>query len=139
MPSAQELKEWACQRIDAHREKIMALGEDVRVHPELGFKEFRTAAIVAEHFARLGIPHQTGLAITGVKGMLTGSEPQVTVAYMGELDSVLVRNHPDADPATGAAHACGHNAQIANLVALAYGLVESGIMPHLNGNVALMA
>jgi amidohydrolase len=51
----------------------------------------------------------------------------------------LVRDHPDADPATGAAHACGHNAQIANLIALAYGLVESGIMPQLGGNIALMA
>jgi amidohydrolase len=139
MPNIQALKELVCQRIDAHREEIIALGEDIRVHPELGFKEHRTAAIVDDHFSRLGIPHQTGLAITGVKGMLAGSQPQLTVAYLSELDSVLVRNHPDADPTTGAAHACGHNAQIANLIALAYGLVESGIMPHLNGSIALMA
>jgi len=50
-----------------------------------------------------------------------------------------VRDHPNADPATGAAHACGHNAQIANLIALAYGLVESGVMADLGGNIALMA
>jgi amidohydrolase len=135
----QALKEKVCRCIDAHREQIIALGEDIRVHPELGFKEFGTAGIVADHFSRLGIPHETGIAITGVKGMLAGRASHATVAYLGELDSVLVRGHPDADPETGAAHACGHNAQIANLIALAYGLVESGVMDSLDGNVILMA
>lgn len=139
MVDTRELKERVCRVIDAHREEIVAIGEDIRVHPELGFKEFRTTGVVAEHFGRLGIPHQTGIAITGVKGMLRGGRSEATVAYLGELDSVLVRGHPDADPATGAAHACGHNAQIANLIALAYGLVESGVMPYLGGNIALMA
>jgi amidohydrolase len=135
----QALKERVFQAIDAHREEIVALGEDIRVHPELGFKEFRTALKVAERFCSLGIPHTTGLGITGVKGLLAGRASGATVAYLGELDSVLVREHPDADPSTGAAHACGHNAQIANLVALAYGLVESGVMGDLDGNIALIA
>ena len=125
--------------IDAHRDEIFALGEDIRLHPELGFKEFRTADLVRHHFDKLGIPSEAGIAITGVKGKLQGSSSEVSVAYMGELDSVLVRDHPDADAQTGAAHACGHNAQIANLIALAYGLVESGVMSELGGDVALMA
>jgi len=135
----QELKDRVCRCIEAHRKEIVAIGEDIRIHPELGFKEFRTAGIVSDQFAALGIPHETGMAITGVKGILEGADSQVTVACLGELDSVLVRDHPDADPETGAAHACGHNAQIANLIALAYGLVESGVMAHLDGNIALMA
>jgi amidohydrolase len=133
------LKRQVCEAIDARRDEILALAEDIRLHPELGYKEQRTAALVSQHLARLGIAHQTGLAITGVKGVVTGDAPGPTIAYMGELDSVLVRDHPDADPETGAAHACGHNAQIANLLAVAYGLVESGILPHLSGRVALMA
>jgi amidohydrolase len=139
MTDHQALKERVCAAIDAHRDEIVALGEDIRVHPELGFKEFRTAGIVAEHFHKLAIDHQTGLAVTGIKGLLAGRGSAATVAYMGELDSVLVRDHPDADTDTGAAHACGHNAQIANLIALAYGLVESGVMAELDGNVALIA
>ena len=135
----QELKDRVFQSIDTHRDEIVEIGEDIRVHPELGFKEFRTAGIVAGHMDRLRIPHETGIAITGVKGKLSGSNSRVTVAYLGELDSVLVREHPDADQKTGAAHACGHNAQIANLIALSYGLVESGVMEHLNGDIALMA
>ncbi|MEA3408421.1 MAG: amidohydrolase [Chloroflexota bacterium] len=139
MVDVKQLKDRVCEVIDSHREEIIALGEDIRVHPELGFKEFRTAGLVVDRMTALGIPHQTGIAITGVKGMLEGAADGPTVAYMGELDSVLVPDHPDADPETGAAHACGHNAQIANLIALAYGLVESGVMAELDGNVALIA
>jgi amidohydrolase len=133
------LKRRVCAAIDARHDEILALAEDIRLHPELGYKEHRTAALVSQHLERLGIEHETGLAITGVKGMVAGGSPGPTIAYMGELDSVLVRDHPDADPETGAAHACGHNAQIANLIAVAYGLMESGILPHLGGRVALMA
>lgn len=139
MSTRQQLKERVCIAIDAHRDELYALGEDIRVHPELGYKETRTAALVSQAFARLGIPYQDSLAITGVKGTLQGRNSAATVAYLGELDSVLVRDHPDANPDTGAAHACGHNAQIANLVGVAFGLSESGIMSSLDGNVALMA
>ncbi len=93
----QALKGRVCRAIDAHRDEIIAIGEDIRVHPELGYKEVRTAAIVAEHMAQLGIAHQTGIAITGVKGMLQGADPQgPTVAYMGELDSVMEKASPVA-------------------------------------------
>ncbi len=134
-----ELKERVCSAIDARRDVIIAAAEDIRTHPELGYKEFRTAGIVSDHFSRLGIDHESGLAITAVKGRLAGRDGALTVAYMGELDAIIVPDHPDADPETGAAHACGHNAQIANLLGVAYGLVEGGIMSELDGNVALMA
>lgn len=138
MSTVTALKERVCQAIDAHRAEIYALGEDVRLHPELGFKEFRTAALVSDQMRKLGIDHQTGIGVTGVKGLLRG-RGDTTVAYLGELDSVLVREHPHADPETGAAHACGHNCQIANMLALAYGLVDSGVVAELDGSVALMA
>ncbi len=139
MSELDELKRRVCASIDKCREEIVRIGEDIRLHPELGYKEVRTAGIVADTFHALGIPHQSGLARTGVVGKLAGGSSTLTVAYMGELDSVLVRDHPDADPQTGAAHACGHNAQIANLLGLAYGLVESDVMSELGGDVALMA
>lgn len=135
----EDLKERVLRCIEAHREEIIAIGEDIRLHPELGFKEHRTASIVAEHLARLGIPYETGIALTGIKGKLSGRKEGPAIAYLGEMDSVLVRDHPAADPLTGAAHACGHNAQIANLIALAYGLVGSGVMNELDGAVILMA
>jgi amidohydrolase len=139
MDQRARLKERIGAAIDRHRQEIIALGEDVRVHPELGFKEHRTAALVAQVFGSLGLACSTGLAITGVVAKLTGRTSGLCVAYMGEMDSVLVREHPDADPVTGAAHACGHNAQVANLVAFAFGLVESGALAELDGDVKLMA
>jgi len=138
----QEIIQRVYSCIENHREEVIRIGEDIRIHPELGFKENRTADIVQHHLKQLGVPFESGIALTGVKGLLSrqsGEKPGVRVAYLGELDSVLVRNHPDADPETGAAHACGHNAQIAALIALAYGLVESEAMAHLDGDVALMA
>ena len=61
------------------------------------------------------------------------------IAIMGELDAVVCPEHRCADPVTGAAHSCGHHAQIASLMGVAYGLKESGVMEHLDGDVALMA
>ena len=69
-------------------------------NPELGFKEFKTAKLVSDTMQSFDIPHETGLAITGVKGVIRGKNPGPTVALMGELDSLLVADHPKADSAT---------------------------------------
>jgi amidohydrolase len=62
-----------------------------------------------------------------------------TFMVMGELDALVVAGHPEADPQTGAAHACGHNAQVAGLLGCAMGLVDTGAADHLAGRVALVA
>ena len=108
-------------------------------NPELGFKEFKTAKLVADTVRSFEIPHETGLAITGVKGIIRGNKPGPTVALMGELDSLLVADHPRADPETGAAHACGHNAQIAGLMGAMMGLVDTGALDELSGNIVIFA
>jgi hypothetical protein len=82
----------------------------------------------------------TGLALTGVRADLAGRRgDRPTFALIGELDALAVAGHPDADPTTGAVHACGHNAQIADLLGAAIALVETGAMDHLAGRVALVA
>jgi len=60
-------------------------------------------------------------------------------AIVAALDALAVTGHPDAGPATGAVHACSHNAQIAGLVGAAIGLLTSKAMEHLAGRVALGA
>jgi len=92
-----------------------------------------------EEFGRLDLPQRSGLAITGVKAYAEGGTPGPTVAIIGELDSILVADHPSADPTTGAAHCCGHNAQLANMLGAGIALVESGVLPELSGRVALFA
>jgi amidohydrolase len=134
-----DLKKRICDAIQAKAGEIISLGEDIFAHPELGYKEFGTSAKVAARLKELGLEPQTGIAITGLKARLPGRQSQVTCCVMGELDSVLCPGHPHADPLTGAAHSCGHNAQAAAMVGVGMGLVDSGAMEHLGGDVVLAA
>lgn len=134
-----ELKSAICRAIDHEREEIIGVGEAIMDRPELGFKEWKTADRVCAVFDELGLPYERDLALTGVKARLKGKSVGPTVALMGELDALIVPDHPRADLSTGAAHACGHNAQIAGLLGAAYGLVESSASSYLAGDVIFFA
>ncbi|MCL2498691.1 MAG: amidohydrolase, partial [Symbiobacteriaceae bacterium] len=107
--------------------------------PEVGYKEFNAAAKVEAVFQELGLSFRDQVAITGVVAPLKGKESKLKIAVMGELDAVVAPGHRLAHPLTGAAHSCGHNAQIAAMIGVAYGLVTSGAMEQLSGDVVLMA
>jgi amidohydrolase len=62
-----------------------------------------------------------------------------TFALIGELDALAVAGHPAADALTGAAHACGHNAQVAGMLGAAMALHDTGVMAHLAGRVVFFA
>ncbi len=136
---ADPLKRQVCEAIDKRRDEIIGIGEAIMDAPELGFKERQTADRVKEIFGQLGLPYDDGLALTGVKAVLRGAKPGPTVALMGELDALLVPDHPRACAKTGAAHACGHNAQIAGMLGAAIGLSQSGVTKQLAGNIVFMA
>ena len=108
-----DLKRQVWEAIDRRAETVINLGERIRRNPELGFKETKTAALVEETLSGLGLEPETGLAMTGVKAVAVGAKGSgPSFAVIGELDALGVAGHPEADPASGAAHACGHNAQI---------------------------
>ena len=100
MRTKEELKQAICEAVDRRRGKIEKIGDQIMQNPELGFKEFKTARLVADTMKSFDIPHENGLAITGVKGVIRGKNPGPTVALMGELDSLLVSDHPQADSET---------------------------------------
>jgi amidohydrolase len=126
--------------IDRRAEQIVALGEQIRRAPELGFKETRTARLVEETFGRLGLTARTGLAFTGVRAEAQGRAGDgPTFALLGELDALVVAGHPERDPITGAAHACGHNAQVASMLGAAMGLLDADAFAHLAGRVVFFA
>src|ERR1700745_323605 len=139
MSSKDQLKRAVCEVIDSRADTIIDLGETILRHPETGFNEVKTAALVAEHLSALGLDPRYGLALTGVQGRLAGGSPGPRLAFIGELDSLRTSEHPLADPVTGAAHSCGHNAQIAGMLGAAIGLTEAGIAPHLAGDVVFFA
>ena len=139
MRTKDEIKRQISEAIDKRREDIETIGDRIMVNPALGFKEFKTAKLITETMERFRIPHDTGLAITGVKGILRGKDPGPTVALLGELDSLMVSDHPNADPETGAAHACGHNVQIAGLMGAMMAMLDTHAEEELAGNIVFFA
>lgn len=139
MAGKDELKALVCGEIEANKERIVKIAEDIFAHPELGYKEFRTSDLVGKVFKEMGLAYEEDLAITGKKAVIPGKESRLNVCIMGELDSVLCPLHPFADPETGAAHSCGHNGQIASMLGAGMGLLSSGVMENLYGNVTLLA
>lgn len=137
--SKDELKKAACEAIDRNRDKIIELGDSIFAEPELGYKEFKTSKKFQAAMDELGFQYESGVAITGVISSQKGRESRMKVALMGELDAVVVSEHPCADPVTGGAHACGHNCQIASVVGAAIAIKEAGLMEDLSGDIALMA
>ena len=135
----EDLKQRVCEAIDRHRDRIIGLGNAIRDTPELGFREKRSAATVGRCFEAFGMPYVDGLALTGVKAVLAGHAEGPTIGLLGELDCLPCSDSPFTDPATGTAHTCGHNAQVANCVGAAIGLKEAGVLASLAGKVACVA
>jgi amidohydrolase len=139
MPTREELKDKVCREIDQRRDEIIQTSIAILENPETGFREIKTSRLVSEKFKEYGIAHKTGLALTGIKGHLSGAGQGPSVAILGELDSLIVPDHLKADCDTGAAHACGHHAQIGTLIGAAVAFAYSGVMPYLSGRVVLIA
>jgi amidohydrolase len=110
--------------------KVIEWRRDIHEHPELSNREFKTAAKVAEHLKSLGIEVTTGVAHTGVVGILKGGKPGPVIALRADMDALPVteRNSlPFAskekttynDQETGVMHACGHDSHVAILMGVA--------------------
>lgn len=123
--------------LQQQRDRIVAFARDIYRHPELSDQEHRTAQTVAQAFSSLGLRVQTGLSGTGVAARLGGGRR--CVALLGELDAIRCPDHPDADPVTGAAHACGHHAQLAALYGAALALTQPAVREALGGEALFFA
>jgi IAA-amino acid hydrolase len=98
----------------------------IHMHPELGFQEEKTAALVAETLARLGLRVQTNVGITGVVGILGEGLP--TVALRADMDALPIQEANDvpyASQTPGVMHACGHDFHTAMLLGVATLLSET--------------
>ena len=133
-----EMKKAACEAIDAYADKLIALESSIYHEPELGYKEFKTAAKIKAALDELGYTYTDGHAVTGIITPVKGRDHKVNLAVMGELDAVIVKGHPCCDPETGAAHSCGHSCQAASVVGVAAALKAPGIMENLDGDITLM-
>lgn len=124
--------------------KVIAWRRDFHEHPELGNNEVRTAGIIAKHLQSLGIEVKTGVAKTGVVGILKGGKPGPVVALRADMDALPVIERtpvPFASKAkttyngqeVGVMHACGHDTHMAVLMGVAQ--ILSSMKNDLKGTV----
>jgi amidohydrolase len=126
---------------------VIAWRRDIHQHPELSNREERTAALVARHLKSLGIDVKTGIAHTGVVGVIRGGKPGGIVALRADMDALPVVEQTGLPYAStvkatylgkevGVMHACGHDAHTAMLMGVA--TVLAGIRKDLPGTVKLI-
>lgn len=132
------------QAADKIEPKVIEWRRDFHQHPELGNNEVRTAAIVAKHLQSLGIEVKTGVAKTGVVGILKGGKPGPVVALRADMDGLPVTERVQLPFASkvkaqfngqevGVMHACGHDTHVAILMGVAE--VLSSMKSDLKGTV----
>jgi amidohydrolase len=117
-------------------EEMIRLRRDFHAHPELGLKEKRTSEIIAEYLRNLGLEVETGIAVTGVVGLLTGSAPGRTLMLRSDMDALPVQEKgtaPYRSQHRNVMHACGHDGHMANLLVTA--AVLSRFRENLKGQV----
>lgn len=126
---------------------IVTWRRDFHRFPELSNREFRTSKIVAEHLRRLGMTVETGVAKTGVIGILKGDKPGPTIALRADMDGLPVVEQVDLpfrsrvtttyrNETVGVMHACGHDAHTAILMGLAE--VFAGLRAELPGTIVFI-
>jgi amidohydrolase len=146
--------------------KVIAWRRDFHEHPELGNEETRTAGIIAAHLKKLGLEVQTGVARTGVVGILRGGKPGPVVALRADMDGLPITEANELPFASkvkatylgqpvGVMHACGHDTHVAMLMGAAEVLsqvkkdlpgtvkfifqpAEEGSLPGVEGGAKLM-
>lgn len=128
------------EAIDSRRAEIIDFARDIYSHGELGYKEFETSKKFAEKMKALGLRTEEGLAVTGVKAYLNEDKSDnVSLALLGELDALRIPDHAFANPENGAAHCCGHHAQMAGIFGAALALTLPEIAEALGGQVVFFA
>ena len=128
-------------------DKVVRWRRDFHEHPELGNRETRTAKIVADHLRSLGMEVRTGVAHTGVVGVLKGGKPGKVVALRSDMDALPVTEQVNLPFASrvkstyngqevGVMHACGHDNHLAILMGVAEILAR--MKDQLPGTVVFM-
>ena len=115
--------------IARHADEFIALRRDLHRHPELAFQEQRTAGLVADKLRAWGYEVSTGIAGTGVVGVLRRGAGQNTLGLRADMDALPIQEAtglPHASCHAGLMHACGHDGHTATLLAAAKHLAEQG-------------
>lgn len=141
---AGELTDMADPLVGKVEDKVVSWRRDIHQHPELGNREFRTAKLIADHLRSLGMEVETGIAHTGVVGILRGQAESPVVALRADMDALPVKEMVDLPFASEAKgtymgkevdvmHACGHDNHVAILMGAAE--VLAGMRDQIPGTI----
>ncbi|MEA3322292.1 MAG: M20 family metallopeptidase [Bacillota bacterium] len=125
--------------LESRYDEMVEIRRYLHQFPELSFKEFHTAAYIAEYYKNLGIAHQTNVGGNGVVAKIAGARPGKTVALRADFDALPIQDEKEVaykSKVPGVMHACGHDGHTATLLVLAKCLNE--LKEDLEGNVVLI-
>jgi amidohydrolase len=146
--SAADLAQKVARLVDQDEQRLVEVFKSLHAHPELGFQEVRTAALIAQEFQQLGYETHTGIGKTGVVGILKNGAGPV-VMFRSDMDALPVLEEtglPYSSRATGKSasgslvpvmHACGHDAHVTFLIGVAKVMQE--LKSSWSGTLVLIA
>ena len=145
--SVADLKVELDSELDPLMKKVIAWRHNLHQYPELSNREYKTSKKVATHLQSLGIEVETGIAYTGVVGLIKGGLPGPTIALRADMDALPVEEKTGLPFASkerakylgqsvGVMHACGHDAHVAILMGVAEFLSKN--KENLEGNIMLI-
>ena len=125
-------------KAESIRDWIVEIRRDFHMNPELSTEEFRTRDKIVEYLKNLGIEYKTGIADTGVLGIIRGKQSGKTVGLRADIDALPIQDKKNVSYKStidGKMHACGHDAHTAILLGAAK--ILKGMEDDLHGNVKL--
>ncbi|MFN5335356.1 MAG: amidohydrolase, partial [Bacteroidota bacterium] len=142
--SAQSIETKINQAAEKILPKVIEWRRHIHQNPELGNREFKTMAYIAAHLQKLGLEVKTGVAKTGVVGILKGSKPGPVIALRADMDALPIEERTDIPfkskvrteymgDSVSVMHACGHDSHVAVLMGTAE--VLAGMRNELPGTV----
>jgi amidohydrolase len=123
-------------QIEKHKHEIINIRRFLHMNPELSNQEYETSKLVATKLLSMGLDIQTGIAKTGVTGLLRGSHQGITIALRGDMDALPIQeqtNIPYKSLNSGIMHACGHDVHTS--IVLGTALVLSHLKEKIKGNI----
>jgi amidohydrolase len=124
------------QEIQKNKAEIIRTRRFLHMNPELGNREYETANLIASRLLSFGLEVKSGIAKTGVTGLLRGAEQGLTVGLRADMDALPIQELTDLPFKSlnpGVMHACGHDIHVA--IALGTAKVMSALKEKMNGNI----
>jgi amidohydrolase len=125
--STENLQERLFSKLEASNDDMISIRRYLHMHPELSFKEYKTAQYIQDFYKELGVEFRANVGGNGVVARIKGAKPGKTVALRADFDALPIQDQKDVEyksTVDGVMHACGHDGHTATLLTLAKALHE---------------